>query len=117
MKTQRYRNRRFEWRVSMNGFKRLMTLTVLSMTVASPTLAQDVVQKPVVLASNSPLADLRLESPQHARRAAGSKVIVWLAPVGHRQPRAADVPASTSGSIDPDDAIVDQKISGICRGC
>jgi hypothetical protein len=44
----------------------------------------------------------------------------WSAPVGHRQPRAADVPTSTSDSqsfLDQEDAIVDRKISGICRGC
>jgi len=44
----------------------------------------------------------------------------WSAPVGHRQPRVADVPISTSGSqsfLDQEDAIVDRKISGICRGC
>ncbi|MHC2252405.1 hypothetical protein ACVILK_002097 [Bradyrhizobium embrapense] len=44
----------------------------------------------------------------------------WLAPVGHRQPRAADLPAATASPqqiIDPEDAIVDRKIKGICRGC
>ncbi|WP_244978493.1 hypothetical protein [Bradyrhizobium pachyrhizi] len=44
----------------------------------------------------------------------------WSAPVGHRQPRAADIPATTSTSqqvIDQEDAIVDRKIKGICRGC
>jgi hypothetical protein len=44
----------------------------------------------------------------------------WTAPLGHRQPRASDVPATTSGSqdfLDQEDANVDRKISGICRGC
>ncbi|WP_224741761.1 hypothetical protein [Bradyrhizobium sp. 2S1] len=44
----------------------------------------------------------------------------WSAPVGHRQPRAADIPAATSASLqtlDQEDAIVDRKIKGICRGC
>jgi hypothetical protein len=44
----------------------------------------------------------------------------WSAPVGHRQPRAADVPASTSVSQqtpDQEDANVDRKISNVCRGC
>ena len=44
----------------------------------------------------------------------------WTAPVGHRQPHAADVPATTVGSqdvLDQEDANVDRKISGICRGC
>jgi hypothetical protein len=44
----------------------------------------------------------------------------WSAPVGHRQPRAADVPTSTSASeqtLDQEDANVDRKISNVCRGC
>jgi len=45
----------------------------------------------------------------------------WLAPVGHRQPRAADVPASTSQrgleELDKEDANVDRKINSVCRGC
>jgi len=44
----------------------------------------------------------------------------WTAPVGHRQPGAADVPAPAAGAqavLDREDAIVDRKIRGICRGC
>jgi hypothetical protein len=44
----------------------------------------------------------------------------WSAPVGHRQPRAADIPASTTVSqqtLDQEDANVDRKIRNICRGC
>jgi hypothetical protein len=44
----------------------------------------------------------------------------WTAPIGHRQPHAADVPAANMGSqdlLDPEDAFIDRKISGICRGC
>jgi hypothetical protein len=44
----------------------------------------------------------------------------WTAPVGHRQPGASDVPATASGALDlldQEDAIVDRKIRGICRGC
>ncbi|MBR0691039.1 hypothetical protein JQ594_34360 [Bradyrhizobium manausense] len=44
----------------------------------------------------------------------------WTAPVGHRQPHASDVPATTMGPpdfLDQEDANVDRKISGICRGC
>jgi hypothetical protein len=44
----------------------------------------------------------------------------WSAPVGHRQPRATDVPTSTSASqqtLDQEDANVDRKISNVCRGC
>lgn len=44
------------------------------------------------------------------------------APVGHRQPRASDV-SSDKNLNDPNDllskenAILDRKIKGICRGC
>ncbi|MGX4768864.1 hypothetical protein [Bradyrhizobium guangdongense] len=44
----------------------------------------------------------------------------WTAPVGHRQPHAADIPSTTMGPrdlLDQEDANVDRKISGICRGC
>lgn len=44
----------------------------------------------------------------------------WTAPVGHRQPHAADIPATTMGPLDfldREDADVDRKIAGICRGC
>ncbi|WP_234684892.1 hypothetical protein [Bradyrhizobium monzae] len=44
----------------------------------------------------------------------------WTAPIGHRQPHAAGIPATAMGSLDfldQEDANVDRKISGICRGC
>jgi hypothetical protein len=44
----------------------------------------------------------------------------WTAPVGHRQPHAADIPATAMGPLDfldREDANVDRKIAGICRGC
>jgi hypothetical protein len=47
---------------------------------------------------------------------------ISTAPVGHRQPRASDVPSENSSSSDIDhisaeDAEVDRKINNICRGC
>jgi hypothetical protein len=44
----------------------------------------------------------------------------WTAPVGHRQPHVSDVPATNMGALDVldrEDAYIDRKISGICRGC
>jgi hypothetical protein len=55
-----------------------------------------------------------------AHASSGIATKPWPAPVGHRQPRVADIPASTSASqhiIDQEDADVDRKISSICRGC
>jgi hypothetical protein len=47
---------------------------------------------------------------------------VLPAPVGHRQPRASDVPSEKglSNPNDPankEDAALDRKIRSICRGC
>lgn len=44
------------------------------------------------------------------------------APVGHRQPRAGDVPnekslANPSDPSNKEDAVLDKKIKSICRGC
>jgi hypothetical protein len=50
---------------------------------------------------------------------AGAKPITPEAPIGHRQPRAADVPSSTDDPmhINADDAALDKQIKSICRGC
>jgi hypothetical protein len=43
------------------------------------------------------------------------------APVGHRQPRASDVPDNeknlSNDPISKEDAILDKKMKNICRGC
>ena len=44
------------------------------------------------------------------------------APVGHRQPRAGDVPyeknlSDPNNPANKEDAILDRKIKSICRGC
>lgn len=47
---------------------------------------------------------------------------IGRAPVGHRQPRASDVPHENSSfnrmeDLSAEDAAVDRKINNICRGC
>jgi hypothetical protein len=47
---------------------------------------------------------------------------VGQAPIGHRQPRAGDVPneknlGNPNDSISKEDALLDKKIKSICRGC
>jgi hypothetical protein len=47
---------------------------------------------------------------------------VLPAPVGHRQPRAGDVPdeknlSNPSDPVNKEDALLDKKIKSICRGC
>lgn len=44
------------------------------------------------------------------------------APVGHRQPRAGDVPdeknlSNPNDPVNKEDAMLDKKIKSICRGC
>jgi hypothetical protein len=50
----------------------------------------------------------------------GSSVLP--APIGHRQPRATDVPdeknlANPNDPVNKEDALLDKKIKSICRGC
>jgi hypothetical protein len=50
------------------------------------------------------------------------KGIVPPAPIGHRQPRAGDVPSEKDLSnpntpVNKEDAVLDKMIKGICRGC
>ena len=118
--------------------------TILSMALATPVLAQAVIQEPGAYALYHPNGNLGIASAPPRRRKevvvgrgtadamalapsfrlsmAGKETTTrpWTAPVGHRQPRAADVPTSTSVSqyvLDQEDANDDRKISGICRGC
>ena len=47
---------------------------------------------------------------------------VPTAPVGHRQPRASDVPneknlSNPNDPVSKEDALLDKKIKSICRGC
>ena len=47
---------------------------------------------------------------------------VVSAPVGHRQPRAGDVPdeknlSNPNNPVNKEDALLDKKIKSICRGC
>jgi len=40
------------------------------------------------------------------------------APIGHRQPRADEVPSEQdAGKVDAEAAALDRKIKSICRGC
>jgi hypothetical protein len=53
---------------------------------------------------------------------AGNPAPAREAPIGHRQPRASDVPSEKNLSnpndpINKEDAALDRKIKSICRGC
>jgi hypothetical protein len=86
----------------------IKTAAVLALLGNRPATAQTVGETPAGSASptvSSPLA--------HETR--------WLggAPIGHRQPRVADVPAQNAGNLEQlsaEDVRIDRKLS-ICRGC
>ena len=50
-----------------------------------------------------------------------TSTLPWSAPVGHRQPQAADVSSSRPSSIDQavveENARIDEVIKGVCKGC
>jgi hypothetical protein len=109
----------------MVKFKHLAAIASLSAVIANPVLAQPVIQEPSAYAMNDPVADLGIGSQRSSHAAISTRsaqTTVWPAPVGHRQPRLADVPSSAAKAdtllnLEQEDASVDRKISGICRGC
>jgi hypothetical protein len=126
----------------MTRFSFLGVAAFLSTAIATPVLAQAVIQEPRAYAFHYSDGDLGIGSTPSQRReavvagggAAGASAPPvhslgaghetstrpWSAPLGHRQPRAADVPPSTSASqqiLDQEDANVDRKIRNVCRGC
>src|ERR1700730_452286 len=135
---------RTRWRQSMTNCTLLGVATILSTALATPVLAKAFIQESGAYALYHPNGNLGIASAPPRRREevvaargtadamalapsfrpsmAGKETTnrPWTAPVGHRQPSAADVRTSTSVSqyvLDPEDANVDRKISGICRGC
>jgi hypothetical protein len=67
-------------------------------------------------------AALALASPAPQTHSSGATPAAWPAPVGHRQPRAADIPMDMAKKRDLDaelerlDRALDGKLK-ICRGC
>jgi hypothetical protein len=93
--------------------------TILSTAIVAPALAQAVIPEAGVYALHDPDGDLGI-GPRAFQRGSETTTRPWSAPVGHRQPRAADVPASASVSpysLDQEDADIDRKIRSVCRGC
>lgn len=40
-----------------------------------------------------------------------------VAPIGHKQPRAGDVPKDDPTKLSAEDAALDRRLKSICRGC
>ena len=86
----------------VNNFLVSGLAAILSAATAPALSGQTMFHGPVVIASNE------------------TATKPWSAPVGHRQPRAAGLPASINAdqpTLDQEDAEVDRKIKGVCRGC
>lgn len=85
--------------------KLILTTALLTMFNGNIALAQDSTH------NAPPPAVKRTQQPQGT----------ITAPIGHRQPRADDVPpetgASDPGKIDAQDRALDRMIKGICKGC
>ena len=122
----------------------LGVVAILSTAIATTSLAQTAIQEMGAYASYhqdgnlgiapTPIqrremtvvgrgtADVMASAPSVSSSMRGLETTTrpWSAPVGHRQPRAADVHTSTSvsqQSLDEEDANVDRRIKSVCRGC
>jgi hypothetical protein len=93
---------------------------ILLTTPASLVLAQTENQSPAAYAAASALSHSAVRIAMSSMSGPATATKPWPAPVGHRQPRATDIPASAAPSqqmTDPEDANIDRIIRGICRGC
>jgi hypothetical protein len=106
---------------TMNKCTLLGVAAILSTAITLPVRAQAVFQEPGAVVDRG-TAEAMASLPSPGLSMAGNETTTrpWSAPVGHRQPRAADIPPSTSvtqQTFDKEDAEVDRKIRGVCRGC
>jgi hypothetical protein len=129
-------------RHSMTKFTLLGVVAILSTVIGTPSLAEIAIQELGAHASSHQdvnlgiastpaqrreitvvgrgTADVTASAPSipSSKRGLETSTRPWSAPVGHRQPRAADIPTSTSQrGLDEEDANVDREINSVCRGC
>jgi hypothetical protein len=89
----------------------------MRVTISLLTTALFLMVGSVAMAQNSATGSSSLSSPNTYGNGG-----VPEAPIGHRQPRADQVPdeknlASPADPVNKEDAILDKKIKSICRGC
>jgi hypothetical protein len=106
----------------MERFTLLGAAAVLSAVIAMPVLAETAVQKPRLQESGGDRGTAGAMAslpPPPSKIGNETSTRPWSAPVGHRQPRVDEVPATplTQEALDQEDANVDRKINNICRGC
>ena len=98
-----------------------MTIVLLLMSGAPVPAQATVREQPTCRlpldAAGKPPAPTASALPQGCETA----TLPWSAPVGHRQPQAADVTSQAKSSVDQavkeENARVDDVIKGVCRGC
>ena len=91
------------WKPNMR--KLITTIALLALVDTSVAIAQ-------TAGSRNPAA--------HRSTNSGQQLLPGDAPVGHRQPRADQVPSEKNpmdDSIDRENAALDRMTKGICRGC
>jgi hypothetical protein len=90
----------------------------MRVTTSLVTTAMVLMFSSVVMAQNSSTGSSSTLPPNIS----GIPSTVPEAPIGHRQPRADEVPneknlADPNTPMNKDDALLDRKIKSICRGC
>jgi hypothetical protein len=91
------------WKLNMR--KLITTIALLALVDTSVAIAQ-------TAGSRNPAA--------HRSTNSGQQLLPGAAPVGHRQPRADQVPSEKNpmdDSINRENAALDRMTKGICRGC
>lgn len=76
----------------------------------------------LMLLIGGPVAMAQTGGSSGSSGAANQPAAIREAPVGHRQPRASDVPSekdlgNPNNPANKEDAVLDRKIKSICRGC
>jgi hypothetical protein len=94
--------------------KLMTTIALLALVGSSPASAQSAGSRhPAAVPTMNPAAVPTMNSDQQ---------LLPEAPVGHRQPRADQVPSeknlmNPNDPINRENAALDRMINGICRGC
>jgi hypothetical protein len=106
----------------MTRFALLWIAAALPMMFASPLPAQAITRDQAacpIAAEASPGAGAPAPSARWMPPGCETKTMPWSAPVGHRQPQAADIPSSASyeQALEEENAKIDRIVRGVCRGC
>ena len=88
------------WKPNMR--KLITTIALLALVDTSVAIAQ-------TAGSRNPAA--------HRSTNSGQQLLPGAAPVGHRQPRADQVPSEKNPMDDRENAALDRMTKSICRGC